>query len=188
MRRIESEIPSKDYEAIKLELASLTSWNYILIEIMLRTGARILEVVTLRSEHIDSDRCRVFITARKGSLDRWIPVNPIMKERLMALKLRLDETHGIAGDLITNDANTRMSYTRALRRHFYALCSKLFPYSCGYHPHSLRHTLAMRAFAKSKDVYQVKNILGHKNLNSTLIYLATYNRKVSLDSVMDIVD
>jgi len=39
-----------------------------------------------------------------------------------------------------------------------------------YRFHSLRHTFAMRVYARTKDLLLVKKLLGHRSINSTLVY------------------
>lgn len=46
----------------------------------------------------------------------------------------------------------------------------------GICPHSLRHTAAITAFENGADIMAVKDMLGHKNVNTTMIYLQSLER------------
>lgn len=46
-------------------------------------------------------------------------------------------------------------------------------------PHTMRHTCGMNIYEESGDVYLAKEVLGHKNINSTMVYAKVSDKKRS---------
>ena len=65
--------------------------------------------------------------------------------------------------------------------------SKQFLFACrkagvkGRHFHHLRHTAAVRAYLRTKDIYAVAKLLGHSNLSTTQIYSKFNLKKLEYD-------
>ncbi|MDQ6788655.1 MAG: integron integrase [Acidobacteriota bacterium] len=52
---------------------------------------------------------------------------------------------------------------------------------------TLRHSFAVRIFEKTRDIYAVSNLLGHKNLRATLVYTNAVKRATGFSSPLDMV-
>ena len=57
--------------------------HMLLIKVLLYTGARVQELVNLKIEDIDFDRCQIRINQGKGKKDRVVPFPPNFRETLI---------------------------------------------------------------------------------------------------------
>ena len=118
----------------------------------LYTGARSREVLNIRPADIGNQTITIY--GLKGSDDRTIP---ILDERYFAeLKRYVKDT--------PNESKVFPITTRHFRRLFDKFCTekKL---------HSLRHTMGIKFYEKSRDLLSVKKILGHKQVLNTMYYM-----------------
>ena len=112
------------------------------------TGARRIEVSKVRKCDVSEDS--VYIRGAKGSLDREIP---LPKEIVEAFhKLEGDAPFG------KSDATLDRWWNKFRPEHR----------KCGLH--TLRHTMALRLYKKTKDIRLVKYLLGHKSITNTMVY------------------
>ena len=98
----------------------------------------------------------VAIKGAKGSLDREMLVPPFI--------MTLLDRCIVERDLKPNDKLFPFSYQVAYKEF------KKFTVS-GKGLHALRHTFAVRLYKKSQNIKLVQAMLGHKNIQNTLIYL-----------------
>jgi len=126
-----------------------------MLSLMIHTGARSCEIVRLRPRHFHGQR--VTIHAAKGSNDRdvWLPPSVI----------RQVETYVEANGLGPDDRLFPIS-TRQFRRIWDAWRPNPRKGS-----HAIRHTVGASLYLNSKDLLTVRYVLGHKNIQNTMIYL-----------------
>lgn len=155
--------PSKylnEAEVEELERAFDTSTNSILIEMGLKCGGRASEILNIRKSDLDVYHRSVFIRGLKGSDDRTVFLPTDLFGRLLLHSKRT------AGELLFP-----YSYDK-----FRDAWMRFRP--SGKKLHCLRHTFALRVYNTTKDINLVKYLLGHRNLNNTMIYL-NYSYSVS---------
>jgi len=125
----------------------------ILLRLLLYTGARGVEIRGVRK--CDLGRQTVAIRGAKGSNDRVLPLSgPFFKELKEFVK-GMDED-----ELLFPIA------ARTLRHIWYQ-----YRPNCRKGVHCLRHTFGVRLCMNCGDVHTVQTALGHKNYQSTEIYL-----------------
>ena len=133
-----------------------------LLQTLKETGARIGEIEKLKWTHIDQERKTIYITAEKGSNSRLLPIS----NRLIAMLNNLQKTndkifqsqdHGLRTNFEVLRKNTarKLNNPRLLNIHF----------------HTFRHWKGTMEYHKTKDIIHVKTVLGHKNIQSTMIYI-----------------
>lgn len=151
----------------------------------LRTGFRISELLSLTIADVSQDGQIVgsLAVARrntKGKREgRKVPMHPEAKEALTAW---LTELNGYPADTFVfhsrkggNKAITKQQVGDILRM---ALRSNGI-YDKGMGTHVMRKTFANRVYLKTKgNLLHTQAALGHKNINSTVQYLAVDQRKV----------
>jgi integrase/recombinase XerD len=138
-------------------------------------GLRLREATTLQVRDILSDRGLVHIHAGKGALDRMVPLPEIT---LSALR-KYYVTHrnpqwifpalGHNGGRDAGSATTHVSDSGvqgALQRTLQRLGFKKH-----VHPHVFRHAYATHLLEANIPIRHVQKILGHKTLQSTMVYL-----------------
>lgn len=128
--------------------------NYLLLQLLLKTGARAQEALNVLTSDLDDSSKTVLIRGIKGSADREIPLTPKLYAQL--------KKHAAGRDQMPL---FNISYSR-LRQvwDMYKPSKKSL--------HSLRHTFAINLFKKTKDIRLVQVALGHKSINNTLVYSA----------------
>ena len=139
----------------------------LLISMGLFTGARCEEILNIRKRDIKNKT--VTIKGAKGSNNRTIPI--VNKEFYADLLQYIKH--------LNNDDRLFNISTRRVRAiwELYRPNSKL-----GFH--CLRHTVGVLLYSSSKDIHAVKTVLGHKSINSTMIYMNFVESNRVLKEVM----
>lgn len=125
----------------------------VLINLALHTGARAQELLNIRPQDLDRSDMSVHIIGMKDSDDRDVPLPEWL---FLQLELLAKCTKG--------KTVFDISYPRLdqIWKH-HRTCKKKF--------HSLRHTFAVRAYKRTKDIKLIRRLLGHRDFKNTLIYL-----------------
>jgi len=142
-----------------------------LIEIMLKAGLRVSEVVSLRPADVNLNG-DLFIQEAKNNRDRHVPFGPILGDWLKQWAA------------IRNPEAETFFHTRTLKplttRHIQYICEDLSRKSRVYiqdgkkerpvYPHALRHTCATQWLESGLNLIEVQELLGHENVATTTIY------------------
>lgn len=126
----------------------------LILMIGLKTGARASEILNLRIQDYNRAEKTLFFRGLKGSRDREIPVS-----NQIAYPLDRVLKRPRLGDRIFE-----ISYSR-----LYQIWDLYRPVKKKFH--SLRHTFAVEAYLKTKDIKLIQVALGHANITNTLIYI-----------------
>jgi integrase len=129
------------------------------LQLLKETGARPGEIQRLTWADIDYERRTIRIKGLKGSLPRILPISLKTIEMLKSLQKK---SEFIFSNVIHANFNTqrknaakKLANPRILQIHF----------------HTFRHWKATMEYHKTKDILYVKQLLGHKNIQNTLIYI-----------------
>ncbi len=146
---------------------------YDLIILFLDTGARHSEITTLTWERIDLE---------KGSINLWRP--KVRNESILYMTDRVHEVltrrhaHSSSSFVFTSKSGTaRKSLTHVFQRAFKRAGLE------GCTAHTLRHTHATRLIQNGLNLYEVKEILGHADIQTTMRYAHIEQAKVSRKAV-----
>ncbi|MDF2687398.1 MAG: integrase [Microvirga sp.] len=134
--------------------------NYDLIVLLLDTGARYSEIANIRWSQIDLSHRAINLWRSKVQNESVI----FMTDRVAAILERRSRNR-IGDHVFTNKAGKARGYSaiairKALRR-------------AGLHDctiHTLRHTHATRLIQNGLNVYEVKAVLGHADIKTTMRY------------------
>ncbi|MEO7221117.1 MAG: site-specific integrase, partial [Devosia sp.] len=137
-----------------------TQDNYDLVVMLLDTGARYNEIASLRWDQIDLDRALVRLWRSKVS-----------NESLIFMTKRVRE-------IIANRWNARsskylFSNSKGGARGYSVIAIRKAFHRAGLHDctvHTLRHTHASRLIQHGMSVYEVKSVLGHADIRTTMRY------------------
>ena len=130
------------------------------------SGMRLSEAARLRVTDIDSKTMRILVRNGKGSKDRYTVLSQSLLERLRSYyrEYRPDEWLFYGRDrqnppcLRTLQKVFKEDKTRAgIRKHAT--------------PHSLRHSFATHSMEDGANLLYIRDLLGHRSIQSTLIYL-----------------
>lgn len=138
--------------------------HYVMVKLMYSLGLRIHEVVSIRLQDIIEDRQELLITG-KGSQERYLPVD----EYEWSLIIDILQIYRPKKFLFENAWGMQYN-TRQLRQFIYNAAQLS---GVGHvHPHMLRHSRATAELNKGVNIFFIKQLLGHKNIETTAIYLS----------------
>jgi integrase len=148
------------------------------LQIAKETGARIGEILKLKWTDIDKERRKININPEKGSNSRILPISSKlinMVEDLPKESEWIFTVHnGSGGHVTQRNASARLCIIK--RRAAKKLAN---PRIARISFHTLRHWKGTTEYHKTKDIIHVKEVLGHKSITNTMIYInlekAVYN-------------
>jgi len=148
------------------------------------SGLRASELVSLRVKDIDSKTMRVFVCGGKGNKDRYTILS---QSALIALRnywrrYRPDREGYLFPAVRTSGHLTPSAFSLAL---YDAVINAGITKNVS--PHTLRHCFATHLLENGYTIFQIKELLGHSSLQSTVIYLHMANTTSGVVSPVDII-
>ena len=153
--------------------------DYLMILFLCHTGLRIGEMTRLTVGDVmdrDTPRDELYLPGRvtKNRRSRNVPLNPVA-QKCVAKLLEFNKKRGFSTALeapLFCWKNHGFLPRREAERVIQQLREKV-GLSAKITPHSFRHYFATRLNASGVDVYTLQALLGHKRLESTLVYTHT---------------
>ena len=147
------------------------------------SGLRIGEIANLRVEDIDSKKMRIFVREGKGNKERYTMLSKQSLEmlRIYWLKYRQNKRRG---RIFFSESGAAIT-VGVIREHFrkYRKKAKL---SEKVTMHTLRHCYATNLIENGATLIQVKELMGHSNIRSTMEYVHVANIDLGLESPLDV--
>jgi len=138
------------------------------LQLLLETGARCGEAWRLTWTDFDFERCMVTITPEKGGKPRTLRISQKLIAMLKGLPTLSAEARPFNGSL--------RHFTRTFRRQRAKTARKFRnPRILKITFHTFRHLKATLLYHATKDLILVKETLGHRSIQSTLIYTQLVN-------------
>ncbi|MCJ7423590.1 site-specific integrase [Candidatus Bathyarchaeota archaeon] len=136
------------------------------LQLLKETGARCGEAWMLKWIDFNFENRTVNITPEKGSDPRQLRISDSLIAMLNNLSKDKPEPFGFC----------HRHFTRTYRQQRKRIAAKLKNNRINaIHFHTLRHWKATMEYAKTKDILHVMKILGHRNIQSTLLYTQLIN-------------
>ena len=146
-----------------IPMMSLLFVNHFRLEVMFKflfyTGLRREELINLKREDIDLKELTVTIRNTKGKEDRNVHFPPQIVSELRSL-FNLENENQNAFNIGTYQLDNYMMKINKQK-----IMDKKF------HPHLFRHSCAKHLLREGVDVSVVQKILGHKDIETTLLYV-----------------
>ena len=146
--------------------------NSVMIMFLFYTGCRLSEMLKLKWKFIDLEEGKITFIERKN---RQNQISYIVDPLLSSLrKLAINKTPenyvfcNIRGGMV--DQST---FAESLKKR-----AKLAGISKRIHPHGFRYTYGTALYEDTGDIYLVKNVLGHKEIQTTEKYLVPSRGRV----------
>ena len=155
-------------EELDLLIASGTPTTKARLQILKETGARIGELDFLEWTHIDTQRKTIYITGEKGSNSRVLPLS----NKAIAMINHVKRTDTRAHVFKTKANQFRKTF-EGLRKRVAKRTDN--PRLNKIHSHTFRHWKATTEYHKTRDIYHVRTVLGHRNINNTVLYITLEN-------------
>ncbi len=172
-------VPSVE-QARAINAGAETLLEKLLIAILLSTGIRISEACALTFGDIRRDRKSLYIRPGKGRSDRYVPLTDEVlslletycREAMKHTRWSYPPVH------ITKESAVFRFYdyetpanTNFLRWVFNTVVKRVFVGKEKFTPHSCRHFFALQVYLQKRDLILVKELLGHRSLSATEVYL-----------------
>lgn len=136
--------------------------------VALNTGARTSEILSLRWDNVNLERNFITIYAQeaKSKRIRRIPINSELRKLFLKLKL----CRG-GNKFVFQNPKTGECY-KSFQRSWKTLLTRTGIEDFRFH--DIRHTFASHFLMNGGDLYTLKEILGHRELNTTARYLTIF--------------
>jgi integrase len=171
-----------DEEADRLSVAAL--------RLLLYTGCRREEVMSLKWENVRLDEDRIFLPKTKNGRSRTVHLNARAKNVVQDLLARREEEDRTRGSeyVFPSRQGTKKGYLYDLRKPFEKAC--MLSMVENFRIHDLRHTFASIAVSSGADLYAVQRLLGHQDIAMTQRYahLAADDLKRATEGVSEMFD
>ena len=131
------------------------------LQLLKETGMRRGEAVRLKWTDIDFKRKTVSVTPEKGSNPRLLPLSEKTLGMLQTIPKKSDRMFPTLSSLTSNFYIQRKTLARKLND----------PRILKISLHTLRHWKATMEYHKTKDIIHVQQVLGHRDIKSTMIYI-----------------
>ena len=159
----ELKSPFSDVEIDNLRNSCKKQKERAVIEFLLATGVRVSEFCSMDVPDIDFSNNKVRVREGKGGKERYTYINEIAKEHL---KKYLDgRTDGALFKTQLGDRYTKSGVQYLL----HALAKRAG--IDNVHPHRFRRTFATMLASRGMSVQEIKKLMGHSNINTTMLYI-----------------
>jgi integrase/recombinase XerD len=153
----------KYYEAV---WKSRNMQHVILIKTLLYTGVRVSELVHIKLNEVDFDRCQIRITEGKGKKDRIVPFPDDFKEMLA---IHAHNTRDKGGKYLFESSRKKPYTDRGIRK-ILEQYSKEAGMEHSISPHKLRHFLFTWLKKQGVEDALIQPYSGHESRKSLEIY------------------
>ena len=140
--------------------------DMVIIKTLLYTGVRVSELINIRIEEVDFERCQIRINSGKGGKDRIVPFPISFKE---VLAMHVDKMQGKQADYLF-ESNRQSKYTDRGIRKILAKYAKKAGLDHSISPHQLRHFLLTWLKKQGIDDALIQPYSGHSSRQSLEIY------------------
>ncbi len=141
-----------------------------IVLLLLDTGLRISELVSIKNDDLDLIHGSITVLG-KGQKQHYVPIHALMRKELT--KYIKYYRQGLCSEeslyLFPSSNGERVS-TSSVRQYMRRLCMRKELDGIKLYPHLFRHTFATQSIAKGANVFTVKEIMGHKRLQTTMKY------------------
>lgn len=154
-----------------------------MLMVIYSSGLRVSEAAALKIQHIDSKTMRVFVECGKGGKDRFTVLSdaclPVLREYWKIYRPQHTEGWLFLGTYsVTHitSAGIENAFNNAVKRTNITKDVSV---------HTLRHAFATHLLEDGATLLQIKELLGHANIQSTTIYFHLANITTGLKSPLD---
>ena len=152
-------------EVVQLLEAVENKRHRMVFEVMYGAGLRLMEALTLKVTDVDSKLMLLRVRAGKGARERAALLSPLLLETLR----KYYQAFHPKSFLFPGTRKEHIASTTIQRS--FAIAAKKAGIRRKVCCHTLRHSFASHCLENGTDVRIVQELLGHKSLHSTLIYL-----------------
>jgi integrase/recombinase XerD len=164
---------------LEVEVGSKNLQDMIIIKTLLYTGIRVSELIRLKINDVDLDRCQVKVVSGKGQKDRIVPFPKSFRE---TLALYIEKSKQQATSSLFESSWAKAYSDRGIRK-ILEKYSKISGTPKNISPHKLRHFLFTWLKKQGIDDALIQPYSGHETRQSLEIY-----SRLSLDKAQNSYD
>lgn len=177
--RIEKRLPTKltKHEACRV-LESIYNYpydsnliryrNHAIFSVMILAGLRKQEVIRLRYTDVDFENNSLFVHEGKGSKDRAIPINAVLRVNLEKYVQERKKCGKTCIEFFASSVKNRGISETTFKR----IIDSVRKYTgITFTAHKLRHTFATLMMQGGCDIYSLSKMMGHEDIKTTTLYL-----------------
>ena len=146
------------------------------------SGLRVSEAVNLKIKDIDSKKMRIFVRGGKGGKDRYT-VLPKVSLEMLRTYYRIYKPKHPEGYIFLNRKGNRIKTERT--RVFFRRYRRKAKIDEKFVVHSLRHGFATDLIERGASILEVKELMGHSNIRSTMEYIHVAKVELSVENPLD---
>jgi len=143
----------------------------LIIQVGYSAGLRSSEIINLKWIDIDFDRNSIHIKRGKGKKDRIVMLSQKVKKNLQ--NISSEKKRYV---FVTTRGG---KYTQRTIQKIIENTAKKAGIKKKISPHTLRHSFATHLLEKGTDIRYIRDLLGHSDISTTLIYTKVSNRDLS---------
>lgn len=168
----EVRLPFSNVELDNLRGACKTNRNRAMIELLLSSGIRVSELVNMKVEDIDFNSMVVHVKHGKGNKERITYMDDIAKFYLEKYLLEREEK---GNTLFYNNRHTPLA-ANGIRYVLNEIATQAG--ISNVHPHRFRRTFASKLAKRGMKIEEIKNLLGHARVETTMTYIYTEDETI----------
>lgn len=183
------DLPSKLYPKKKFQLPNVMGVDEVrqllntpcslkqqaIIQLFYSSGVRLEECSRIKLTDIDSKNMRIKVVAGKGNKDRYTLLSAHALTTLRDYFLR----HRPATYLFEAKTKGKRVHCRTIQLQVELAMKQAGFKDKGYSAHTLRHSFATHLLDTGTDLHTIKELLGHSNISTTMIYLHLQTHRCS---------
>ena len=166
--------PFSDVEIDALRGACRNKKERAIVEVLLASGLRVAELCALDLKDVEMERKIVHVLHGKGDKERTAYLTGIAVKHLQAYLL---DRKTLSAPVFTNRLGERIT-DEGIRFILHSIGKRAGVDDV--HPHRFRRTFATGLAARGMDVQNVQKLLGHSNINTTMVYVHTDDSAVAM--------
>lgn len=144
----------------------------LLIGLLYGCGLRCMEVRSLELSHLDFDRKLIHIVQSKGNKDRYVPLSDHLIRGIRTyISIQKPQKYLFEGNGNPEGKGFDSRYSQRGVQWVIKSVSKTAGILKEVHTHMLRHSYATHLLEDGVNIITVQKLLGHSNIESTMVYL-----------------
>ena len=157
-------------EEVQRLIASMSGVAQLQFMLLYGSGLRLMECLRLRVKNLDFEQPQILVRDTKGLRDRITILPDEMSPNLLSHLKRVRLLHEL--DLANGHGRVWLPFALAQK---YLLADRQWIWQWVF-PHTLRHSFATHLLEAGYDIRTVQELLGHKDIKTTMIYTHVLNR------------
>ena len=159
--------PFSTLEIAALKEACTKSKDRAIVELLLSSGLRVSEMTNIKLCDLDFNTLSIHVTKGKGNKERTVYMSELARKYL----IKYIESRNVQGEYLFYNLKKNPLNAGGVRYILNELAKKA--HVTNVHPHRFRRTLASDLAKRGMSIQDIKKILGHSDINTTMEYVYT---------------